>query len=99
MHPTLRERIDNLPTSAGVYLFRDGEGEVLYVGKSENLRARVRQYLAGTDGRIMVPHLIAAASDVDIVLTRTGKEALLLENTLIKEHRPPFNIRLRDDSN
>ena len=87
-----------LPTSTGVYLFKDAEGRVLYVGKAVDLRARVRQYLGGTDGRFMVPFLVSEAADIDVVLTRTEKEALLLENTLIKQHRPRFNVRLRDDS-
>lgn len=99
MPSPLHELADNLPSTAGVYLFRNQRGKVLYVGKAINLRSRVKQYLAGTDERQMVPHLVAAAKTVDVVLTRTEKDALLLENTLIKEHRPRFNIRLRDDSN
>lgn len=88
-----------LPTTAGVYLFKDRKDRVIYVGKAINLRARVRQYLSGHDGRTMVPFLVRAAHDLDVVLTATGKEALLLENTLIKKHRPRFNVKLRDDSN
>ena len=96
---TLSERADGLPTTSGVYLFRDQKRRVLYVGKAVNLRARVRQYLAGHDERMMVPHLVAHAHDVEVIATRTEKEALLLENTLIKKHRPRYNIKLRDDSN
>lgn len=95
----LAARVDKLPTSSGVYLFRDRRGKVLYVGKAVNLRARVKQYLAGTDERQMVPFLVRSAHDVDVVVTDTEKEALLLENTLIKQHRPRFNAKLRDDSN
>src|SRR5690606_36008805 len=88
-----------LPTTAGVYLFKDRRGRVIYVGKAVNLRARVRQYLSGTDERMMVPFLVRAAADVDVVVTRTEKEALLLENQLIKKHQPRYNVKLRDDSN
>lgn len=88
-----------LPTSAGVYLWKDRRGRVLYVGKAVNVRARVRQYLSGQDGRVMVPFLVNRAVDIETIVTRTEKEALLLENTLIKKHRPRFNVRLRDDAN
>jgi len=82
-----------------VYLFRDAEGVVLYVGKAKSLRARVAQYLSGHDERFMVRFLVAQAASVDCVLTDTEKEALILENTLIKQHRPPYNVKLRDDKN
>lgn len=88
-----------LPTDSGVYLFTDRRGRVLYVGKATNLRSRVRQYLSGHDGRLMVPYLVRAAHDVQVVVTRTEKEALLLENTLIKKHQPRFNAKLVDDKN
>ncbi|MCB9682761.1 MAG: excinuclease ABC subunit UvrC [Alphaproteobacteria bacterium] len=89
----------DLPTTPGVYLFKDRKGRVIYVGKAINLRARVKQYLSGQDARQMVPFLVHAAGDLEVVLTTTEKEALLLENTLIKKHRPRFNVKLRDDSN
>lgn len=95
----LDERAAELPTGSGVYLFKDPRGTVLYVGKAINLRARVRQYISGNDERMMVPYLVRAAADVEVVVTHTEKEALLLENTLIKKHRPRFNVKLRDDSN
>jgi excinuclease ABC subunit C len=88
-----------LPTASGVYLFKDRRGRVLYVGKAVDVRARVRQYLSGHDGRPMVPYLVQTAHDIEAIVTSTEKEALLLENTLIKKHRPRFNIKLRDDSN
>ncbi len=94
---TLAGQAAALPRTPGCYLFRDGEGRVLYVGKAADLRARVRQYLAGTDERAKVPVFLARARGVDFVVTRTEAEALLLENTLIKRHRPPWNVRLRDD--
>jgi excinuclease ABC subunit C len=96
---SLDEKARTLPTSPGVYLFRDRRGKVIYVGKAINLRARVRQYLAGADERFMVPFLVRAAHDVDCVVVDSEKEALLLENTLIKEHRPRYNTKLVDDSN
>jgi excinuclease ABC subunit C len=96
---SLADRVAELPTTAGVYLFKDTRGKVIYVGKAVNLRARVRQYLAGNDERMMVPFLVQAAADVAVVVTDTEKEALLLENTLIKKHRPRYNVKLRDDSN
>ena len=95
----LSERAAELPQGPGVYLFKSADDEVLYVGKASNLRARVRQYLAGTDGRFMVPFLVAASADVDVILVHSEKEALILENTLIKRHQPPYNVKLRDDKN
>ncbi len=94
---SLTERVEALPTGPGVYLFKSEAGRVLYVGKAQNLRARVRSYVTGGDGRVRIPRLLERARDVDVVLTRSVKEALLLENELIKQHRPPFNVRLRDD--
>ena len=86
-----------LPTEPGVYLFKSSRGTVLYVGKAQNLRARVKQYVGGGDGRIRIPALMERAVEVDVLLTPTVKDALLLENELIKRHRPRFNVRLRDD--
>jgi excinuclease ABC subunit C len=99
MPSQLQTTAAQLPTQPGVYLFKDRRGRVLYVGKAIDLRARVRQYLSGNDERQMVPFLVHHAHDVEVVVTTTEKEALLLENTLIKKHRPRFNVRLRDDSN
>ena len=70
---------------------------MLYVGKAQNLRSRVKQYVLGGDGRIAIPKLLDRANDVDVVVTPSVKDALLLENELIKRHKPPFNVRLRDD--
>ena len=95
--PNLAERADALPSGPGVYLFKSARGAVLYVGKAQNLRNRVKQYVAGGDGRIRIPRLLDRAEDVDVVVTPSVKDALLLENELIKRHKPPFNVRLRDD--
>ncbi len=94
---SLREQVERLPTGPGVYLFKSAGGSVLYVGKAQNLKTRVRQYVSGGDGRIRIPTLVARAASVDVLVTGNVKEALLLENELIKQHRPPFNVRLRDD--
>jgi excinuclease ABC subunit C len=78
---------------------RDRGGEVVYVGKAASLRARVRQYFdaGGSDDRIFVPLLEGLLGTVDVIVTRSEKEAVLLENELVKKHRPRFNVRLRDD--
>jgi len=93
----LSERVEALPTEPGVYLFKNDRGGILYIGKAQNVRARVRSYLSGGDGRFQIPRLLERARDVDVVVTPSVKDALLLENELIKRHNPPFNVRLRDD--
>ena len=86
------------PRSPGVYIMGDGRGKVLYVGKAKDLRTRVRNYsVPGGDGRPSIPNLVARVREIRCIVTATEKEALLLENTLIKRHRPPFNIFFRDD--
>ena len=94
---SLQERAASLPTDCGVYLFRGRGGKILYVGKAQNLKSRVGQYVSGGDGRLRIPVLMERAVDVEVVVTQTIKEALLLENELIKRHKPVFNVRLRDD--
>jgi len=91
------ETAESLPTQPGVYLFKGENDRVLYVGKAQNLRVRVRTYLSGGDGRYQIPQLVERIRDVDVVVTPSVKDALLLENELIKRHKPPFNVRLRDD--
>lgn len=93
----LDTKLSLLPTSPGVYLFKDRAGEVIYVGKAKNLRARVRQYARGGDGRVQITFLLSQLTDVEVLLTNSEKEALLLENTLIKQYWPRYNIRLKDD--
>lgn len=99
MTDSLEAQVASLPMSAGVYLFEDKRHRVLYVGKAGNLRARVKQYVGGHDERFMVPFLMRQVAAVRFVATRTEKEALLLENTLIKQHRPRYNTKLVDDKN
>ncbi len=93
----LEEQAKALPTGPGVYLFKDRVGKVLYVGKAQNLRSRVRQYIAGGDGRVSIPALMERSRAVDVLVTPSVKDALLLENELIKQYKPVFNVRLRDD--
>lgn len=97
MESVLDAKLTLLPTGPGVYLFKDKEGEVIYVGKAKNLRARVRQYARGGDGRVQITFLLSQLADVEVLLTSSEKEALLLENTLIKQYWPRYNIRLKDD--
>jgi excinuclease ABC subunit C len=92
--------LDRIPTEPGVYLFKDARGAVIYVGKAKNLRTRVRQYFRdGGDERFFVAagFLARAVADVETIVVSSSKEALLLENHLIKKHQPRFNVKLRDD--
>ena len=86
-----------MPASPGVYLMRDAGG-IIYVGKARSLRQRVRSYFSASgDSRYQVRFLVARVADIEVMLTDTEKEALLLENTLIKQHRPRYNLDLKDD--
>jgi excinuclease ABC subunit C len=97
-----RDRLDRklrlLPTSPGVYLFKDKRGDILYIGKAKSLRARVRNHFA-TDEAMSIKNaeMIRRTADIDTIVVGSEAEALLLEANFIKEHRPRFNIRLRDD--
>lgn len=97
MNRGLENSIRNAPRAPGVYLMKDGDDRVLYVGKAKNLRDRLRAYFGGADGRAMIPFLVSRVRAVAFIVTTTEKEALILENTLIKEHRPRYNINFRDD--
>lgn len=95
---TLEEKIAHLPTSPGVYQFKDSRGSYLYVGKAKRLRNRVRSYFQDSsnhDGRIRV--MVNKIDDVEVIVTDSEAEALILENTLIKRHQPRYNIMYRDD--
>jgi len=95
---TLVEKLAALPEAPGVYLFKDRSGRVLYVGKAVNLRNRVRAYFHGEDAtRPWLREMVAKIADVEVLTTRSEKEALILECNLIKLHRPPYNIRFKDD--
>ncbi|GAB4259189.1 MAG: excinuclease ABC subunit UvrC [Deferrisomatales bacterium] len=94
----VQEKVNHFPPRPGVYLMKDRAGKVLYVGKAKDLRARVRSYFReGADGRPRVRFLMARVHDIDYLVTDSEKEALILENTLIKRHRPRYNVDLRDD--
>ncbi len=99
MAPELLEKLDNLPVSPGVYLFKDARGKILYVGKARSLRSRVRSYFqeGNSDTRAFIQRLSRELGDIETVVVGSEKEAALLENTLIKQHRPKYNIKLRDD--
>ena len=95
----LTRRLDAIPTDPGVYLLRDRNGKVLYVGKAKSLRSRVRSYFRGDsgDGRFQVRFLMRRVRDFETLVARSEKEALILENNLIKQYKPRYNIRLKDD--
>jgi excinuclease ABC subunit C len=98
MGQRVERQLKALPAKPGVYLFRDADGEVLYVGKAKSLRPRVRSYFQRTtDGRAQIRQLPARVADVEVIVTGSEVEALHLEQNLVKRHRPPFNVRLRDD--
>src|SRR6516164_687387 len=94
----LHEKIRTLPTSAGVYLYKNADGQVIYVGKAKNLRARVRSYfLEGAGENAKTGSLLREAADLDYIVVDNEREALALENNLIKQKKPRYNILLRDD--
>ena len=94
----LLEKVSHLPTTPGVYLWRDQYNRIIYVGKAINLRNRVRSYVRNDANRApKVTAMMKRAVDVEIIQTETEMEALILENTLIKEHKPKYNISLKDD--
>jgi excinuclease ABC subunit C len=94
----LHEKIRTLPTRPGVYLYRNAQGDVIYVGKANNLRSRVRSYLLGAaQANAKTGSLMREAVDIDYILVENEHEALALENNLIKQRKPRFNILLRDD--
>ena len=97
----LKQKLETLPTQAGCYVMKDKAGDVVYVGKAVNLRARVGQYFQerSSDTRAFIPFLEDLLSDVEVLITPSEKDAVLLENELIKKYRPRFNVKLRDDKN
>ncbi len=95
--PDLEAKLDTIPAKPGVYLLKDKHGTVVYVGKAKSLRARVRSYFRGGDERHQVRFLVARVTDIDTLVTANDKEALILENNLIKQYKPRYNIRLKDD--
>ncbi|HEX8834187.1 MAG TPA: excinuclease ABC subunit UvrC, partial [Abditibacteriaceae bacterium] len=95
---TLAEKLANLPDSPGVYLHKNAEGKVVYIGKARNLKNRVRSYFNKDGGHsAFTRKMVRLITDFETIVTRTEKEALILENNLVKMHKPHFNIRLKDD--
>ena len=98
MATRVEEQLKRLPAKPGVYLFRDDRGQMLYIGKAKSLRPRVRSYFQKTpDSRSTIRSLPERIADIEVIVTNTEAEALHLEQNLVKRHRPPFNVRLRDD--
>ncbi|MBS0626029.1 MAG: excinuclease ABC subunit UvrC [Verrucomicrobia bacterium] len=85
------------PDQPGVYLMKDAGGKVLYIGKAKNLKSRIKQYFSQTDQREMIPYLISQVEEVATIVALTEKDALILENNLIKQHKPKYNVLLKDD--
>src|SRR3954453_13147244 len=98
MEERVKGQLTTIPAKPGVYLFRDATGAVLYVGTAKTLRPRVRSYFQrGQDGRAQIAQLPGRVADIEVIVTGSEVEALHLEQNLVKRHRPPFNVRLRDD--
>lgn len=96
MKDRVKEKVALLPDQPGCYLMKNEEGEILYVGKAKSLRNRVRSYFTGThDGKTQ--HLVSQIADVEVIVTGSPTEALILECNLIKKHRPRYNVMLKDD--
>lgn len=93
----LQQKLASLPLDPGCYLMKDSDGTIIYVGKAANLRTRVQSYFRGNDHNLKTRALVDQIRDLDVLLTKTEGEALLLERTLIKHHKPKYNILLRDD--
>jgi len=98
MNAQFETKLSELPASPGVYLMKDASGEVIYVGKAASLRSRVRSYFQSQEGMAArTQSLVAEIADFEVIRTQTEAEAFLVEDSLIKEHQPRFNVRLRDD--
>src|SRR6056297_113227 len=98
MREQLQKQISRFPTSPGVYLMKDKGGSLLYIGKAINLKNRVRSYFSGTiDDRPLIPIMLEKLHSIEWIATNTEAEALILEANLIRRHKPPYNIDLRDD--
>ncbi|MDH5284513.1 MAG: GIY-YIG nuclease family protein, partial [Gemmatimonadota bacterium] len=96
--PSLQRKLDTLPDEPGVYLWKAASGDVLYVGKARRLRSRVRSYFAADAGQTpRLQLLVRAIADLETIVVANEAQSLLLENNLIKEYQPRFNVRLKDD--
>ncbi len=96
MKETLRARLAELPDKAGIYFFKNGKGETIYIGKARSLRDRVRSYFLPSSD-LKVNKIISETADLDFILTGSEKEAAFLENNFVQRYQPKFNLRLKDD--
>ncbi len=97
MNPNLQQKLSTLPDQAGVYLMKNKAGKIIYIGKATSLKNRVRSYFAGTKSDLKTRKLVENVQDLDYIMVSNAHEALILEDTLIKKHRPKYNILLKDD--
>ena len=97
IEPTLAEQVAQVPQSPGCYLWKDAEGEVVYVGKAKNLRSRMRQYVTLSDERQKIPLMMQVVKGFDYIVVESEHEALVLERNLIAQYRPYFNVDFKDD--
>lgn len=95
--PTLKEKLESLPQTPGVYQFKDRNGKIIYIGKAKILRSRIRQYFQSKPVSAILDAMINKIADIEIISTDNEVEALILENTLIKTNKPRYNINLKDD--
>ena len=95
---TIAEKLKMLPTSAGIYLHKNADGKIIYVGKAKNLRNRVRQYFQSSRNQdAKTRQLVKRIADFEFIVVDNEVEALVLESNLIKKHKPRFNVLLKDD--
>ena len=87
----------SLPAKSGVYLFKTNQGRVLYVGKATKLNQRVKSYFSKNPDRAMIPELVKQSDDIEVIITASPHEALILERQLIRQHKPRYNSMLKDD--
>ena len=92
-----KNKLSKFPLKCGIYIMKDQNDKILYVGKAANLRNRIKQYFLGKDTRAAVSFLIDQIENIETIVVSNNKEALILENTLIKKHQPKYNILLKDD--
>ena len=97
LNPTLKEKLNSLPSSPGVYQFRDSAGKLLYIGKAAVLKNRVKQYFQSKPVSPMISAMIRKISDIELITTDNEVEALILEQNLIRTHKPRYNINFKDD--
>ena len=95
--PDLREQLKSVPEAPGCYLWKNAQGEILYVGKAVDLRARMMQYVSGQDERLKIPFMMEQVASFDYIVVNNETESLVLEKNLIQQYNPPFNVDYRDN--